>query len=157
MGLASLAFCLVLMSRRPAPPHPATPTSPSSTAKAKPKVLIFSKTNGYHHACIPVGIEAIKKLGVENGFDVDATDDSTMINYKNLKQYKALVFLCPTGKVFGQDEEKGLQEYIHHGGGFVGIHAAADCEYNFQWYGDLVGGYFKSHPQAAAGEIHRGR
>jgi len=151
-GLASLALCCILTSATR--PHPVTTiaipamiTEPTHPTKAKPKVLIFSKTNGYHHACIPVGIEAIRKLGAENGFDVDATDDSTMINYKNLKKYKTLIFLCPTGKVFGPDEEKDLQKYIHHGGGFVGIHAAADCEYNFQWYGDLVGGYFKSHPK----------
>jgi type 1 glutamine amidotransferase len=152
-ALAGLILCLTLMSTIPShramlnDPAGAGSPGPAGSAKSKPKVLIFSKTNGYHHACIPVGIEAIKKLGTENGFDVDATDDSLAINYKNLKQYKTLIFLCPTGKVFGPDEEKGLQEYIHHGGGFVGIHAAADCEYNFQWYGDLVGAYFKSHPK----------
>jgi len=114
---------------------------------AKPKVLIFSKTNGFRHASIPVGITALKKLGEENNFEVDATEDSTQFNSENLKKYKVLVFLSPTGKVFGTDQEKALQEYIHNGGGFVGIHAATDCEYNWQWYGDLVGGYFKSHPK----------
>ncbi|MBS1916449.1 MAG: ThuA domain-containing protein [Bacteroidetes bacterium] len=114
---------------------------------AKPVVLIFSKTNGFRHSSIPVGIAAIKKLGAENGFAVEATEDSTAFRFDNLKKYAALVFLSPTGKVFGPDEEKALQEYIHNGGGFVGIHAATDCEYNWQWYGDLVGGYFKSHPK----------
>ncbi|MBS1667301.1 MAG: ThuA domain-containing protein [Bacteroidetes bacterium] len=112
----------------------------------KTRVLIFSKTNGFRHSCIPIGIAAIKKLGAQNGFEVDATEDSTMFRPDILKKYAALVFLCPTGKVFGPEEEKALQGYIHNGGGFVGIHAATDCEYNWQWYGDLVGGYFKSHP-----------
>jgi type 1 glutamine amidotransferase len=115
--------------------------------RAAQKVLIFSKTNGFRHASIPVGIAAIKKLGAENGFDVAATEDSSIFSYEKLKPYAALIFLSPTGKVFGPDEEKGLQEYIRHGGGFVGIHAATDCEYNWQWYGDLVGAYFKSHPK----------
>ena len=114
---------------------------------AKPAVLIFCKTNGYHHASITTGIAAITKLGQENGFAVDTTVDSTWFREKTLKKYKALIFLSPTGTVFGPEEEKALQDYIHHGGGFVGIHAAADCEYNWQWYGDLVGGYFKSHPK----------
>jgi type 1 glutamine amidotransferase len=114
---------------------------------AKPGVLIFCKTNGYHHASITTGIAAITKLGQENGFAVDSTADSTWFREKTLKKYKALIFLSPTGTVFGPEEEKALQEYIHHGGGFVGVHAAADCEYNWQWYGDLVGGYFKSHPK----------
>lgn len=113
----------------------------------KPAVLIFCKTNGYHHASITTGIAAITKLGQENGFAVDTTADSTWFRKKILKKYSALIFLDPTGKVFGPEEEKALQDYIHHGGGYVGVHAAADCEYNWQWYGDLVGGYFKSHPK----------
>jgi type 1 glutamine amidotransferase len=120
---------------------------------AKPKVLIFCKTNGYHHASIAAGTAAIQKLGEQNGFDVDVTVDSTQFRYKILKKYAALIFLSPTGKVFGSEEEKGLQEYIKHGGGFVGIHAATDCEYNWQWYGDLVGGYFKSHPKQQQANI----
>jgi uncharacterized protein len=113
----------------------------------KTRVLIFSKTNGYRHGSIPVGIAAIKKLGSENNFDVDTTEDSLSFNPDNLKKYSTVIFLSTTGKVFGPEEEKALQQFIHKGGGFVGIHAATDCEYNWQWYGDLVGGYFKSHPK----------
>ena len=82
-------------------------------AVKKPAVLIFSKTNGYHHACIPVGIAAIQKLGVENSFSVDTTTDSLSFNKKNLKQYAAVIFLCPTGKVFGPEQEEAFQDYIH--------------------------------------------
>jgi type 1 glutamine amidotransferase len=64
-----------------------------------------------------------------------------------------VLFRSPTGKVFGPDEEKGLQEYIQHGGGYVGIHAASDCEYNWAWYGELVGAYFKSHPKQQQAKI----
>src|SRR5580693_3156128 len=94
----------------------------------KTAVLIFSKTNGYHHACIPVGIAAIQKLGVENGFSVDTTTDSLSFNKKNLKKYAAVIFLCPTGKVFGPEQEEAFQNYIKQGGGYVGIHSATDCE-----------------------------
>lgn len=113
----------------------------------KPSVLIFSKTNGFRHASIPAGIAAIKKLGAENGFNVEATEDSLAFNDNNLKKFAALIFVSPTGTVFGPSEEHALQTYIRNGGGFVGVHAATDCEYNWQWYGDLVGGYFKSHPK----------
>ncbi|HWZ04002.1 MAG TPA: ThuA domain-containing protein, partial [Mucilaginibacter sp.] len=54
---------------------------------AKPKVLIFCKTAGFHHASIAVGIPAIIKLGQENNFDVDTTTDSRKFTYDNLKQY----------------------------------------------------------------------
>lgn len=120
-------------------------TSANPIAK-KPAVLIFSKTNGFRHESIPYGIEAIKKLGAANGFDVVATEDSLAINKKNLKKFAAVVFLSPTGKVFGPEQEKAFQDYIGQGGGYVGIHAATDCEYNWPWYGKLAGAYFKNHP-----------
>lgn len=120
----------------------------------KPLVLIFSKTNGFRHSSIPVGIEAIKKLGEANGFDVNTTEDSLAFNKKNLKKYAAIIFLSTTGKVFGPDQEKALQEYIHHGGGYVGIHAATDCEYDWPWYGKLSGGYFKSHPSQQEAKLN---
>jgi type 1 glutamine amidotransferase len=112
----------------------------------KPAVLIFSKTNGYHHACIPAGIAAIQKLGMENGFDVDTTTDSLEFSPKNLGKYAAVIFLNTTHKVLGTEQEQAFQEYIEQGGGFVGVHAATDCEYNWPWYNKLVGAYFTSHP-----------
>ncbi|HEY4335820.1 MAG TPA: ThuA domain-containing protein [Puia sp.] len=141
----ALLVIVLLVAARSATPNPSAATAPSHFAN--PKVLIFSKTNGYRHASIVPGIAAIKKLGSENGFDVDATEDSTWFNTATLKKYAALIFLSPTGTVFGPNEEKALQEYIHNGGGFVGVHAATDCEYHWQWYGDLVGAYFLSHPK----------
>ncbi len=120
--------------------------SATTTTGNKPTVLIFYKTNGYHHSCIPAGITAIKKLGQDNGFSVDATDDSLSFTDNNLKRYTALIFLCPTGKVFGPEQETALKNYIEQGGGWVGIHSATDCEYNWHWYNQLAGAYFKSHP-----------
>lgn len=115
-------------------------------AGVKPAILIFCKTNGFHHSCIPAGIEAIKKLGQQNGFTVAVTDDSLYFTTDSLKRYSALIFLCPTGKVFGPDQESALKDYIEQGGGWVGIHSATDCEYNWPWYNQLAGAYFKSHP-----------
>jgi len=57
-----------------------------------------------------------------------------------------VVFLCTTGDVLGEAQQAAFQRYIEAGGGFVGIHSAADTEYDWPWYGDLVGAYFKGHP-----------
>jgi len=119
---------------------------PAELAKEK-KILVFAKTNGYHHESIAAGMVAIQKLGQENKFAVDTTTDSLQISDANLKQYKAIVFLSTTGKILGEEQEKALQNFIHKGGGYVGIHAAADCEYNWPWYNKLCGGWFKSHPK----------
>ncbi len=110
------------------------------------KVLVFSKTAAFRHASIPAGIEAIKQLGSENNFSVDATEDSTVFTDKNLAQYKAIIFLSTTGDVLNESQQTAMENYIHHGGGFVGIHAASDTEYGWPWYGKLVGAWFSAHP-----------
>ena len=65
----------------------------AATVTAKNKVLIFSKTAGFHHASIPTGIKAITKLGEENNFDVDTTIDAANFTYENLKKYAAVISL----------------------------------------------------------------
>jgi type 1 glutamine amidotransferase len=116
------------------------------SAKSKPKVLIFCKTAGFHHESIAAGVVAIKKLGAENGFEADSTTDGGKFTVDNLKQYAAVIFLSTTHDVLDDAQQKAFIHYIEAGGGFVGIHAATDCEYNWQWYGNLVGAYFDSHP-----------
>ncbi|HTD40293.1 MAG TPA: ThuA domain-containing protein [Mucilaginibacter sp.] len=127
---------------------------PLSRVLAKPKVLIFSKTAGFHHNSIAVGIPAIIKLGQENNFDVDTTTNSAKFTVQNLKQYAAVIFLSTTGDVLNDEQQKAFQQYIHSGGGFVGVHAATDTEYDWPWYGDLVGAYFKSHPKQQEAVLH---
>jgi cytochrome c len=109
-------------------------------------VLVFSKTKGYYHESIPDGVAAIQKLGLENGFRVDTTKDASKFTVENLRQYRAVVFLSTTQDVLDQDQERAMETYIRSGGGFVGVHAAADTEYKWPWYNKLVGAYFKSHP-----------
>src|SRR6202012_3295844 len=123
-------------------------------ALAKPKGLIFSKTAGYHHESIAVGISAIIKLGKENNFDVDTTTNSAKFTVNNLKQYATVIFLSTTGDVLNDEQQKAFERYIHSGGGFVGVHAATDTEYGWPWYGDLVGAYFKSHPKQQEATLH---
>ncbi len=124
-------------------------------ANARDKVLIFSLTKGYHHASIADGITAITQWGAEASFDVDTTTNPAKFTDDNLKRYKALIFLSPTGDGFFNDEQKvAFQKYIHKGGGFVGIHAATDCLYNWDWYGKLVGAYFTKHPKIQEATLH---
>ncbi|MDB5133839.1 MAG: Trehalose utilization [Mucilaginibacter sp.] len=127
---------------------------PFSHILAKPKVLVFSKTAGFHHASIAVGVPAIIKLGAENNFDVDTTTNSAKFTSDNLKQYAAVIFLSTTGDVLNDDQQKAFEQYIRAGGGFVGVHAATDTEYGWPWYGDLVGAYFKSHPKQQEATLH---
>src|SRR5688572_4681342 len=119
----------------------------SSCFNEKPRVLIFSKTKGYRHESIEAGKLALVKMGAENGFEVDTTEVAEDFHEANLKKYRAVVFLSTTDDVLNQAQQNEFMRFIQSGGGYVGIHAAADSEYEWWWYGKLVGAYFKSHPE----------
>jgi type 1 glutamine amidotransferase len=123
-------------------------------AKANPKVLIFFKEVGeYHHTVTPTAINAIIKLGEQNAFDVDTTTNAENFTEENLKQYSAVIFLNTEGDVLEDDQQEIFKSYINHGGGFVGIHSATDTEFEWNWYGRLVGAYYKNHPDVQAATL----
>jgi cytochrome c len=115
-------------------------------AQTQPRVLVFSKTAGFRHSSIETGIAAVKKLGAENGFAVDATEDASAFTDRNLKRYGLVMFLSTTGDVLDLVQQDALERYIEAGGGWVGIHSATDTEYDWPWYNRLAGAYFSSHP-----------
>ncbi|MFF0721983.1 ThuA domain-containing protein [Micromonospora sp. NPDC003816] len=122
------------------------PATPASAADAPYDVLVFSKTAGFRHDSIAVGTQAIRDLGAANSFTVTATEDAAAFTTGNLAQYEAVVFLNTTGDVLNATQQTAFESYINAGGGFVGVHAAADTEYGWSFYGNLVGAYFRSHP-----------
>ncbi|GII55263.1 hypothetical protein Pth03_36520 [Planotetraspora thailandica] len=123
-------------------------TAVPATTLAAPltKILVFSKTAGFRHSSIPNGIAAVQQLGAANGFAVVATEDAGAFTTANLAQYQAVVWLSTTGDVLNDAQQAAFQSYIASGGGYVGVHAAADTEYDWPWYGGLVGAWFASHP-----------
>ena len=110
-------------------------------------VLVFSKTMGFRHDSIPEGIAAIRALGSEHGFTVDDTEDAGRFTDATLARYKVIVFINTTGDILDRDQKAAFERYMRSGGGFVGIHSASDTEYQWPWYGRLVGTWFASHPQ----------
>ena len=128
-------------------------TACSNKQSEKPTVLVFSKTAGFHHSSIPVGVKSLQDLGAKNGFNVDTTTNSNYFNEDSLKKYAAIIFFNSTGDLLSGNEEIALERYIQSGGGYVGIHAAADAEYDWTWYNQLVGAYFESHPEQQEANI----
>src|SRR3954454_4562281 len=120
----------------------------SAKAQAPPpfKVLVYSATYGFRHDSITNGIAAIQALASTNNFSVDTTENPMSFSDTNLAQYKAIIFLSTTGGVLtNATQQSALQNFIRAGGGWVGIHAAADTLYNWPWYGGLVGSYLSNH------------
>ena len=124
-----------------------TPVAKDTTTPKMPElVMVFTKTMGYRHASIEKGVQTLRELGRENGFIVLQTESGEDFNNGNLNNYKLVVFLSTTMDVLNDDQQRAFERYIKNGGAFLGIHAAADTEYDWPWYGRLVGGYFESHP-----------
>ena len=118
------------------------------------RVLAFTKTGGFRHASIPAGVAALREIGRAMGYAVDHTEDSTRFSDSGLADYAAVVFLSTTGDVLGPEGEAAFERYIGRGGGFVGVHAAADTEYDWPFYRELVGRQFVQHPEHQRGRVH---
>ena len=107
-------------------------------------VLVYSETAGFRHASIDEGIAAVQTLGAANDFSVTATEDASVFAAESIHDYEAVVFMNTTGRPLNEAEQAGLQGYIRGGGGFVGVHAAADTHKNWEWYVGLVGAAFRA-------------
>lgn len=129
-------------------------------------ILLYTYSTGYRHASIPEGISAIRALGTANGFTVDvkgseqnargsycanrpAMSDAANFTAENLAKYAAVVFLNTTTaaetSLVDDAGKAAFEAYIRAGGGFVGIHAAADAEYGWDFYHELLGATFLGH------------
>jgi type 1 glutamine amidotransferase len=119
---------------------------PLFTRAQETRLLVFSATKGFRHSSIDAGKKAIAALCKENDFACDFSEDPSDFNDQFLGNYDALIFLNSTGDLFNESEQLALQKFIKNGGGWIGIHAATDAEYQWPWYGKLAGAYFESHP-----------
>jgi type 1 glutamine amidotransferase len=117
-----------------------------ATTAAPDRVLVFTRTEGWRHDSIPAAVAALQRLGAQENLHVDATEDAAAFSADNLGRYRAVVFASTTLDVLDDTQQGALQDFIRGGGGFMGVHAAADTEYDWDWYGELVGAWFHSHP-----------
>ncbi len=138
-------------------------------APAKPqkerKLLIFSKTNGFRHASIPVGVLSLIEMGKKTGaYTAVHSEDDSMFEPETLKQFDAVIMLNTTGDIFRphqwpQDPElrkqaeerearlkQSLVDFVKSGKGLAGMHSATDTYHNWKEYNQMMGGAFVSHP-----------
>lgn len=121
------------------------------------QVLVFSKTVGYRHASIKAGQKFFEQLGQKENINMIFSEDAVIFSEENLKIFSAVVFLNTTGDILDATQQTSFERYIQAGGGFMGIHAAADCEYDWAWYNGLVGAYFASHPGGYVSNVQMGK
>ena len=131
-------------------------TQLSFAQTSKINILVFSKTAAFRHESIAAGKDALIKMAKEKGFSANFTEDAALFNENEMKKYNAVVFLNTTGDVLNNEQQAVFERYIQAGGGYVGIHSATDCEYDWAWYGQLAGAYFLDHPSTPS-NVQKGK
>jgi type 1 glutamine amidotransferase len=124
--------------------RPDTAVVPKATESAR--ILVFTRTAGFRHDSIPVAVDTLRALASEAGFSVEQSEDPALFRDDALWRYRAVVFASTTGDVLDAEQQVAFERYVRKGGGYVGVHAAADTEYDWPWYGELVGAWFVGHP-----------
>jgi cytochrome c len=119
----------------------------------RPSVLVYSQTTGFRHDSIPVGVQALRALAEDRDWTLDATEDPSVFNDGELRNYNVLLFLSPTGENLNDPQKAAFERFIRSKKGYVGIHAASDTEYEWPFYGELVGAYFLDHPSVQRATI----
>jgi type 1 glutamine amidotransferase len=133
-----------------APAIPVPPTPPNADPFG---VLVFTKTAGFRHDSIGAGAAALAEIGQEHAYTTHHTEDPAIFTDEALAPFRVIVFLNTTGDILNDEQQAAMERHIRAGHGFVGIHSASDTEYDWPWYGRLVGAYFRSHPAIQTAEI----
>jgi type 1 glutamine amidotransferase len=155
--LSIMVLCLLVgapLGCGPSPGQEAPATSGVAEEGTRFRVLVMSRTTGFRHSSIEPGVQAIRNLGAEHHFSVDATEDAADFSTGNLARYDVVAFLNTSESILDDAQKEAFERFIRSGKGFVGIHAAADTHYDWPWYGELVGAYFESHPEPQTATIH---
>ena len=143
----------------------ALPEKGPAQPKQPRKILIYSKTAGFRHGSIPVGIKAFTMMGDKTGaYTALASEDEMMFAPEKLKAFDAVLMLnttldClkPKFKKGDADSEKkaseieemlkkSLEEFVAGGKGLMGTHSATDTYHNWKAYNKMMGGTFAGHP-----------
>jgi cytochrome c len=130
LGPAVLALAL---------PAAAAPAPPADSSKPAYRVLVFTKAAAERHASTKDGVAAIRELGKNNSFTVEATDETDKFVPQQLARYRAVVFLNTSGNVLTGTQQAAFEDYFRAGGGFVGIHSAIETEPDWQFFTDILG------------------
>ncbi len=110
------------------------------------RVLLFTKTDGFHHESIHEGVAAVRQLAARHTFSVDWHENASIFTDKGLEKYACIIFLNTTGNILNDEQQGAMERFIKAGKGHVGIHSATDTEYDWPWYNNLIGMMFKIHP-----------
>jgi type 1 glutamine amidotransferase/plastocyanin len=124
---------------------------PAAAQEEPPVVLVWGGSYGFRHPSITQGELAFTQLGLQTGkFTAIVTENPADLNATMLQQVDAIAWISTTGKPpFTQQQRDDIIRFAGCGGGTLAFHAAADSNYGWAEYAELLGAQFDSHPKNA--------
>ncbi|GGR26593.1 ThuA domain-containing protein [Streptomyces roseolus] len=118
-----------------------------------PDVLVYTRTAGYRHDSIPDGAAALTGLAAARGRTAETTEDPDAFSAEGLAGRALVVLLSTTGTVLTPGGRAALEAYLRGGGALLAVHAAANAEPDWPFYGELLGTRFAGHPPLQPGAV----
>ncbi len=127
----------------------------SVAANSSFRVLVVASRAKDHLKMIAAARPFFGALAAANHFDLDFSDDTSLINPANLAHYQVFVMLHLAPFDMSAAQQAALQHFVEEGKGWVGIHAAGLTGRQFrgagnpywQWFEDFMGGItYSPHP-----------
>jgi cytochrome c len=135
-----------------APDEDASIDDAGGSAREPLRVQVFSRTLGFRHDSIAPAQDALRAIAVRQKASFTFTEDSAQL-IAQLPQTDVVVFLMTTGDVLDAAQQTSFESFIRAGGGYVGVHSATDTEYDWPFYGQLAGAWFKDHPAVQKAKV----
>ena len=142
--LVSILFSTILLFVSCKEKEPIIITDPGPALK---NTLILTKTAGYRHSSIEAGMEMFRQYALGWQLNPTYAGNTEAFTGSGLAPYSLIVLLNTTGDLFDKTAQQALQAYIRNGGRLLAIHAATDAEYDWPWYGEMLGAWFSNHPE----------
>ena len=112
-------------------------------------VLVYSLTKGFRHKdAIEKGNPILKRIAGELGYRCVESEDPAIFAPDKVGQWDLIIFNNCTGRLnpLEKSQRDAMMARIKAGAGFMGFHAATDCNYNWPEYAEMINGLFSGHP-----------
>ncbi len=122
--------------------HNAILWASASQGSAQPRVLALYSTGveSDHVEFAEQALQFYSELGTKNNFTLVPSTDWDKLASEELSEYKAVLWLDDSPHTDAQ--RKGFENYMKHGGAWIGFHAAGynDKDTHWPWFVDFLGG-----------------
>ncbi|HUR39482.1 MAG TPA: ThuA domain-containing protein, partial [Planctomycetota bacterium] len=120
-----------------------TPLVGVAQEKKKYKILYISQSKGFKHGSVDRKKDAplapseisVTEIGKESGlFDVECTQDASILTPEKLKELDAVMFYTTGGLPISKENFAAFEEWLKAGHAMIGAHSATDTFGDFQPY-----------------------